>query len=158
VADRTGRLFRLPIRVHDLESALAKLDRYDLLVLGDIAYVTKDRAETSALFDLIAARYERRSMLITAYQPFGEWGKIFPSEAMTLAAVSRLVHHAAILEMTVESYRRREALDRKRGRGRPPTLSPRLSRYMPGPNIPRFDFKRFRPTALRLRVLRSARG
>ena len=103
-----------------LESAIAKLDRYDLLILDDIAYVTKDQAETSVLFELIAARYERRSMLITANQPFGEWGKIFPDQAMTLAAIDRLVHHATILEMNVESYRRREALDRKRGRGRPP--------------------------------------
>lgn len=102
-----------------LESAITKLDRYDLLILDDIAYVTKDQAETSVLFELIAARYERRSMLITANQPFGEWGKIFPGQAMTLAAVDRLVHHSTILEMNVESYRRREALDRKRGRGRP---------------------------------------
>ena len=104
-----------------LESAIAKLDRYDLLILDDLAYVTKDQAETSVLFELIAARYERRSMLITANQPFGEWGKIFPDQAMTLAAIDRLVHHATILEMNVESYRRREALDRKRGRGRPAT-------------------------------------
>ena len=103
-----------------LERTIAKLDRYDLLILDDIAYVTKDQAETSVLFELIAARYERRSMLITANQPFGEWGKIFPDQAMTLAAIDRLVHHATILEMNVESYRRREALDRKRGRGRPP--------------------------------------
>ena len=102
-----------------LEGAIAKLDRYDLLILDDIAYVTKDQAETSVLFELIAARYERRSMLITANQPFGEWGKIFPDQAMTLAAIDRLVHHATILEMNVESYRRREALDRKRGPGRP---------------------------------------
>ncbi len=90
------------------------------------------------LFELIAARYERRSMLITANQPFGEWGKIFPDQAMTLAAIDRLVHHATILEMNVESYRRREALDRKRGRGRPAihatikktekAVSPRLTR------------------------------
>ena len=103
-----------------LESAMAKLDRYDLLILDDIAYVTKDQAETSVLFELIAARYERRSMLITANQPFGEWGRIFPDQAMTLAAVDRLVHHATILEMNVESYRRRAALAAKRGRGRPP--------------------------------------
>jgi len=102
-----------------LESAIAKLDRYDLLILDDIAYVTKDQAETSVLFELIAARYERRSLLITANQPFGEWGKIFPDQAMTLATIDRLVHHATILEMNVESFRRREALDRKRGRGRP---------------------------------------
>ena len=98
-----------------LESAIAKLDRYDLLILDDIAYVTKDQAETSVLFELIAARYERRSMLITANQPFGEWGKIFPDQAMTLAAIDRLVHHATILEMNVESYRRKAALKRKRG-------------------------------------------
>src|SRR5258707_15119760 len=103
-----------------LESSIAKLDRYDLLILDDIAYVTKDQAETSVLFELIAARYERRSMMITANQPFGEWGKIFPDQAMTLAAIDRLVHHSTILEMNVESYRRREALDRKRSRGRPP--------------------------------------
>jgi hypothetical protein len=40
---------------------------------------------------------------------------------MTLAAIDRLVHHASILEMNVESYRRRAALDRKRGPGRPAT-------------------------------------
>ncbi len=70
------------------------------------------------MFELIGARYERRSMLITANQPFGEWNKIFPDPIMTLAAVDRLVHHATILEMNVESYRRRAALERKRGSGR----------------------------------------
>ena len=103
-----------------LEAALARLDRFDLLILDDLAYVTKDQAETSVLFELIGARYERRSILITANQPFGEWGKVFPDPAMTLAAVDRLVHHATIFEMNVESYRRRVALDRKRGPGRPP--------------------------------------
>ena len=62
---------------------------------------------------------------------------------MTLAAIDRLVHHATILEMNVESYRRRAALDRKRGPGRPPAhatikkmlanSAPRL-RYRPRDN------------------------
>jgi DNA replication protein DnaC len=104
-----------------LEPAIAKLDKYHLLVLDDLAYVSKDQAETSVLFELIGARYERRSLLVTANQPFGEWGKVFPDQAMTLAAIDRLVHHATILEMNVESYRRRAALDRKRGPGRPAT-------------------------------------
>jgi DNA replication protein DnaC len=98
-----------------LEAAITKLDKYQLLILDDIAYVTKDQAETSVLFELIAARYERRSLLITANQPFGEWGKIFSDQAMTLASIDRLVHHATILEMNVESYRRKAALKRKRG-------------------------------------------
>src|SRR5216110_2234510 len=104
-----------------LESAIAKLDKYHLLILDDIAYVSKDQAETSVLFELIRARYERRSLIITANQPFGEWGKVFPDQAMTVAVVDRLVHHATIFEMNVESYRRRAALERKRARGRPPT-------------------------------------
>ncbi len=103
-----------------LQAALNRLDRFHLLILDDLAYVTKDQAETSVLFELIGARYERRSMLITANQPFGEWNKVFPDPAMTLAAVDRLVHHATIFEMNVESYRRRQAIDKKQGPGRPP--------------------------------------
>ena len=103
-----------------LEAAIAKLDKYELLVLDDLSYVHKDHAETSVLFELIGARYERRSMLITANQPFAEWNRIFPDHAMMIAAVDRLVHHSIIFEMNVESYRRRGALDRK---GRPAAAS-----------------------------------
>jgi len=103
-----------------LEAAINRLDRFDLIILDDFSYVSKDQAETSVLFELISARYERRSMLITANQPFGDWGKVFPDPAMTLAAVDRLVHHSTIFEMNVESYRRRSAIERKQnGRGRP---------------------------------------
>ena len=57
----------------------------------------------------------------TVNLPFGEWGKIFPDHAMTLATIDRLVHHATILEMNVESYRRRTALQRKRGKTAQPS-------------------------------------
>jgi len=103
-----------------LEAAITKLDKYQLLILDDIAYVTKDQAETSVLFELISARYERRSLMITANQPFAEWGRIFPDQAMTLAAIDRLVHHSTILEMNVDSYRRKEAIESSRSAGRPP--------------------------------------
>jgi DNA replication protein DnaC len=99
-----------------LEATIEKLDKYHLIVLDDLCYVRKDQAETSALFELIAARYERRSLLVTSNQPFGEWTSVFPDAAMTLAAVDRLVHHAVILEMNVESYRRRSATTRQRQR------------------------------------------
>ena len=119
----TDLVQKLPIARRELilESAINRLDRFDLLILDDLAYVTKDQAETSVLFELISTRYERRSILITANQPFGEWGKVFPDPAMTLAAVDRLVHHATIFEMNVDSYRRKEAIDKARGAGRPPT-------------------------------------
>jgi len=107
-----------------LEAAINRLDKYHLLILDDLAYVSKDQAETSVLFELISARYERRSLLITANQPFGEWGKVFPDPAMTLAAVDRLVHHATIFEMNVDSFRRRAAVERKQqGAGRPPSYA-----------------------------------
>ena len=122
-ARTTDLVQRLQVARRDLalEVAINRLDKYHLLVLDDLAYVTKDQAETSVLFELISAQYERRSTLITANQPFGEWDKIFPDPAMTVAAVDRLVHHATILELNVESYRRRSALDRRPGPGQPAT-------------------------------------
>ncbi|MFW5678378.1 MAG: IS21-like element helper ATPase IstB [Rhodosalinus sp.] len=102
-----------------LEATISKLDKFKLPILDDIAHVTKDQAETSVLFELIGAGYERRSMLITANQPFGARDTIFPDPAMTLAAVDRLVHHATIFEINVESYRRKAA-ERAKGPGRPP--------------------------------------
>jgi DNA replication protein DnaC len=103
-----------------LPAELGKLDRYDLLILDDLSYVRRDQAETSVLFELIAERYERKSIAITANQPFSAWDQIFPDASMTLAAVDRLVHHAAIFEMNVESYRRRTAATGKR-KDRKPT-------------------------------------
>lgn len=92
-----------------LPQELAKLDRFDLMILDDLSYVRRDQAETSVLFELISERYERKSLAITANTPFSQWGEVFVEPAMTLAAVDRLVHHATILEMNVESYRRRSA-------------------------------------------------
>jgi DNA replication protein DnaC len=66
-----------------LEATIAKLDKYDLLILDDLSYVHKDHAETSVLFELIGARYEQRSMLITANQPFADWNKVFPDSTLS---------------------------------------------------------------------------
>ena len=96
-----------------LEAALAKLDKFDLIILDDITYAQKDQAESSVLFELIARRYETRSLAIAANQPFSAWDRIFPDKAVTVAAIDRLVHHANILEMNVDSYRRRAAVNRR---------------------------------------------
>ncbi len=113
------------VRVLQQRPAIARLDKYQLIILDDLAYVTRDQPETSVLFELISARYERRSIAITANQPFGDCNRVFPDPATTLAATGRLVHHSTILDLNVESYRRREAIDQQRGPGRPasrPTL------------------------------------
>lgn len=95
-----------------LKAALMKLDRFDLIILDDISYARKDQAETSVLFELIARRYETRSLAIAADQPFSAWDSVFPDQAVTVAAIDRLVHHATILEMSSDSSRRRAAAHR----------------------------------------------
>ena len=55
-----------------LRQDLAKLDRFDLLILDDPSYVRRDQAKTSVLFELISGRYERKSLAITANTLFSE--------------------------------------------------------------------------------------
>src|SRR3546814_14921430 len=91
---------------------LYKLDKFDLIVLDDLSYVRKDQVETSALFELIAHRYERHSLAITANQPFSAWDNVIPDPSMAVAAIDRLVHHAPIFEINGESYRKRSTVAR----------------------------------------------
>lgn len=93
----------------ELESALKKLDKYELLILDDIGYVKKNDNESQVLFELIAHRYERNSILITTNQAFSEWDSIFGDNMMTVAAIDRLVHHADIYKIEGESYRKKQA-------------------------------------------------
>ncbi len=93
-----------------LEGALQKLDKYRVLILDDFGYVKKSDQETQVLFELIAHRYEAGSLIITSNQPFAEWDRIFPDPMMTVAAVDRIIHHATIIEVTSDSYRRKEAM------------------------------------------------
>jgi DNA replication protein DnaC len=91
---------------------------FDLLILDDFSYVRRDQAESSVLFELISERYERKSIAITANQPFSAWDQVFPEAAMTVAAVDRLVHHSTIFELNVESYRRKAAEGKAAGKAK----------------------------------------
>lgn len=93
-----------------LEDALTKLDKYELLILDDIGYVKRTDNESQVLFELIAHRYEKGSMLITSNQAFSEWDSIFGDNMMTVAAIDRLVHHASIYQITGESYRKKQVI------------------------------------------------
>ena len=93
-----------------LSDALRKLDKYELLILDDIGYVKKNDSESQVLFELIAHRYERGSMLITSNQAFSEWDSIFGDNMMTVAAIDRLVHHSDIYKIEGESYRKKQAM------------------------------------------------
>ena len=94
-----------------LPEAIAKLSRIDLLILDDIGYVKRTEAETNVLFELIAARYESQSMIITSNQPFSQWDQIFTDSVMAVAAIDRLVHHATIINAEGESYRKNKTIN-----------------------------------------------
>ena len=98
-----------------LPSELKKLDRFDALLLDDIGYVQQSREEMEVLFTLLAERYERRSVLITSNLVFSRWDQIFKDPMTTAAAIDRVVHHAVILELNMESYRAEAARQRQRG-------------------------------------------
>jgi len=88
-----------------LPSALAKLDRFDVLVLDDIGYVQQSREEMEVLFTFLAERYEKKSVVITSNLVFSQWDQIFKDPMTTMAAIDRLVHHATILEFNGDSHR-----------------------------------------------------
>jgi DNA replication protein DnaC len=91
---------------HRLSDALAQLAKFQLLILDDIGYVKKSEAETSVLFELIADRYETKSLVITSNHAFDKWDDIFPNNIMAVAAIDRLVHHATIININELSYRK----------------------------------------------------
>ena len=92
----------------ELMTAMSRLDKYRVLIIDDIGYVKKDDMETQVLFEFIAHRYESGSLIITSNQPFSQWDQIFPDNMMTVAAIDRIIHHASIIEIDAESYRRKQ--------------------------------------------------
>ena len=85
-----------------------------MIIVDDIGYVKKTDAETQVLFEVIAHRYESGSLVITANQTFSEWDEIFPDNMMSVAAVDRLVHHATIIKLEGDSYRKKDQQTKKK--------------------------------------------
>jgi DNA replication protein DnaC len=80
-----------------------------LLCIDELGYLTYDNRAADLLFQVVSRRYERRSILVTTNLAFKERGTIFPNAACVTALLDRLTHHAEIIPITGESYRRREA-------------------------------------------------
>lgn len=80
-----------------------------LLCVDEIGYLTYDNRAADLLFQVVSRRYEKRSLLVTTNLAFKDWGSIFPNAACVTALLDRLTHHAEIIPITGESYRRREA-------------------------------------------------
>jgi len=100
-----------------LERELKRLDKFEALVIDDIGYVQQSRDEMEVLFTLLAHRYEQRSVLLTSNLVFSEWERIFKDPMTTAAAIDRLVHHSAILELNLPSYRMETAKKQKAAAG-----------------------------------------
>lgn len=100
------------------DAFVKKMDRFEVLIIDDISYVPYEREEMDVLFLLLSERYEQRSTLITSNLVFSNWNQIFKDEVTTAAAIDRLVHHATILELNVESYRMEAAQNKERETGK----------------------------------------
>ena len=80
-----------------------------LLVIDEIGYLSYDARAADLLFQVVSRRYERRSLVLTTNLPFSDWPTIFPNAATATALIDRLVHHADIITLDSDSYRRRVA-------------------------------------------------
>ena len=98
-------------RTGTLERQHRMLHRIDVLLIDELGYIPFEREATDLLFNLISARYERRSIALTTNLAFERWIQIFPDEMAASAVIDRLVHHGSVFVFTGESYRLR---------GRPP--------------------------------------
>jgi len=80
-----------------------------LLVIDEIGYLSYDARAADLLFQVVSRRYEKRSLVLTTNLPFSDWPTIFPNAATVTALIDRVVHHADIISLEGESYRRRVA-------------------------------------------------
>lgn len=80
-----------------------------LLIIDEIGYLPFDASESKLLFDVVAKRYEKGSIILTSNLPFGQWGQTFANDtALTSAMLDRILHHSHVLQIKGESYRLKE--------------------------------------------------
>lgn len=79
---------------------------YRLLIIDEIGYLPMNREQANLFFQVIAALYEKGSLIVTSNLPFGQWDATFAQDAtLTAALLDRLLHHAHIVPIAGESYR-----------------------------------------------------
>jgi len=89
-----------------LEKELARLDKFNLIIVDELGYVEHRREEMELFFQFVSNCYERRSLIITSNLVFSEWGeRIFKDPMIGMAAVDRLLHHGVVLEFLNKGIR-----------------------------------------------------
>jgi DNA replication protein DnaC len=92
-----------------LERRLRHYQRFALLAVDEIGYLSYDNRNADLFFQVVSRRYEQKSLVLTTNLAFSDWPTIFPNATSATALIDRLCHHADILKIEGESYRRREA-------------------------------------------------
>jgi len=92
---------------HDLLRKLKAYQSPDLLVCDEIGYLPLGKQGSNLFFQVISARHEQKSTIITTNLPFAQWGNIFDSTSVATAIADRLVYNSEILIMEGKSYRKR---------------------------------------------------
>jgi len=90
-----------------LQDELTRLGRYPLLVVDEVGYIPFEAEAANLFFQLVSARYERASLIVTSNKPFGRWGEVFGDDVVAAAMIDRLVHHADVVALKGDSYRLR---------------------------------------------------
>lgn len=101
-------------RAGTLERTMKELEKAELVIIDEWGYLPMDREEAQLLFQVIAASYERRSLVITTNLEFSKWGGIFTDDQMAAAMIDRLAHHGQLIVFEGESYRLKHALMRQK--------------------------------------------
>jgi DNA replication protein DnaC len=99
------------LRLSHLERSLSRMD---LLIIDEVGYVPFSEKGAQLFFQLVAASYERQSLIMTTNLEFSKWPEVFGSEQLTGALLDRLTHHCQILSMNAESYRFKESIAKKK--------------------------------------------
>jgi DNA replication protein DnaC len=92
-----------------LDRRLRAYARPSLLCIDEIGYLSYDAHAADLLFQVVSRRYEQKSIVLTTNLAFKEWNTIFPNASCAVALIDRLTHHAEILTIEGDSYRKREA-------------------------------------------------
>jgi DNA replication protein DnaC len=88
-----------------LQDELVRLGRYPLLVVDEVGYIPFEPEAANLFFQLVSARYERASLIVTSNKPFERWGEVFGDDVVAAAMIDRLVHHADVVALKGDSYR-----------------------------------------------------
>jgi DNA replication protein DnaC len=96
-----------------LKRELARLLRYDLLIIDEVGYIPFSTEGAQLLFQVFSDRYEKGSLIVTSNLAFAQWTSVFGEASLTAALLDRLTHHCAIHEFGWESLRFTDSFTRK---------------------------------------------